>query len=88
MIAGRLLIWPAKRWPDKVAIVFENERLTFAQINERINRLAHGLISLGLKKQKRVGILMTNSPRFVETRFALQKAGLTFVRLNTREEQQ
>jgi len=85
MIAGRLLSWPAKRWPDKVAIVFGNERLTFAQINERINRLAHGLRSLGLKKQRRVGILMTNSPRFVETRFALQKAGLTFIRLNTRQ---
>ena len=85
MIAGRLLSWPAERWPDKVAVVFGNERLTFAQVNERVNRLAHGLRSLGLKKQKRVGILMTNSHRFVETRFALQKAGLTFVRLNTRQ---
>jgi acyl-CoA synthetase (AMP-forming)/AMP-acid ligase II len=85
VIAGSLLSWPAIRWPDKVAVVFGKERLTFAQINERINRLAHGLISLGLKKQKRVGILMTNSPRFVETRLALQKAGLTFVRLNTRQ---
>ena len=85
MIANRLLNWPVKRWPNRIATIYKDERLTFSQIDERINRLANGLRSLGLKKQKRVGILMTNSSRFVETRFALQKAGLTFVRLHTRQ---
>ncbi len=80
MIAGSYFNWPVKRWPDKIAVISKTERLTFAQIDERINRLANGLRSLGLKKPKRIGVLLANSPRFIEVRFAFQKAGLTLVR--------
>ena len=85
MIAGSYFSWPVKRWPEKIAVICGNERLTFAQIDERINRLANGLSSLGLKKPKRIAVLLANSPRFIEVRFALQKAGLTLVRLNVRQ---
>jgi len=85
LIAGSLLTWPVKRWPDKVALICKEERLSFAEVNERINRLADGLRSLGLRKPKRIGVLLPNSPRYVEVRFALQKAGLTLVRLNVRQ---
>jgi long-chain acyl-CoA synthetase len=85
MIGGSLLNWPVQRWPDKVAIICKEERLTFARMNERINRLANGLRFLGLKKPKRIGVLLPNSPRYVEVRFALLKAGLTLVRLNVRQ---
>jgi acyl-CoA synthetase (AMP-forming)/AMP-acid ligase II len=85
MIAGSYFNWPVKRWPNKIAAICQDERLTFAQIDERINRLANGLRSLGLKKPKRIGVLLPNSPRFIEVRFALQKAGLTLVRLNVRQ---
>jgi len=80
-----LLKWPVMRWPDKTAVVFKDESLTFSEINERINRLANGLIKIGLKKPKRIGVLLGNSPRYIEARFALLKAGLTLVRLNVRE---
>ena len=33
--------WPVQRWPDKVAIICQDERLTFAQMNDRVNRLAN-----------------------------------------------
>jgi non-ribosomal peptide synthetase component E (peptide arylation enzyme) len=35
------LNWPVQRWPDKVAIICQDERLTFAQMNDRVNRLAN-----------------------------------------------
>src|SRR4030042_906227 len=40
--------------PDKAAIVFEDKRYTFSQLNERVNRLANGLIKLGVQKGDRV----------------------------------
>ena len=43
--------------PDKTAIVFEDKRYTFSQLNERVNRLTNGLLKLGIKKGDRVAFL-------------------------------
>ncbi len=83
--AGSLLSSPAERYPDKVAIQFEGQKITYRQIDERINRLANGLIDLGLKKGDRVAAILYNSPRAVEVRFALMKAGLCLVPINIRQ---
>lgn len=48
--AGSMLSWPAEQYPNKVAVKFEGEEMTFLQVNERINRLANGLMDLGLKR--------------------------------------
>lgn len=83
--AGSLLSWPAERYPNKVAIQYEGQEITYRQIDERMNRLANGLIGLGLKKGDRVGAILYNSPRAVEVRFALMKAGLCLVPINIRQ---
>ncbi len=64
--AGHMLDWLAERYPDKVAIKFEGQETTFRQVDDRVNRLANGLIDLGLKKGDRVAALLYNSPRAVE----------------------
>lgn len=85
ILAGGMIRWPAEHYPDKTAVKFEDTEMTFREINERINRLANGLIDLGLKRGDRVAALLYNSPRAIETRFALMKAGLCMVPINIRQ---
>ena len=70
--------------PDKAAIVFEGERYTFSQLNERVNRLANGLSNLGVSKGDRVALLQVNCNQCVETYFAASKLGAIYVPLNFR----
>ena len=70
--------------PDKAAIVFEDKRYTFSQLNERVNRLANGLLKLGVQKGDRVAFLQVNCTQCVETYFAVAKTGAIYMPLNFR----
>ncbi len=70
--------------PERDFMVFEKERLTYEQANERINRMAHTLVGLGVEKETRVGMLSVNGPQYIEAYFAAAKTGAIFVPLNFR----
>ncbi|MFC1874387.1 AMP-binding protein [Chloroflexota bacterium] len=70
--------------PDKEAIVFEGNRFTFGQLNDRVNRLGNALVKLGVKSGDRVALLQVNSNQCVETYFAVAKLGAIYVPLNFR----
>jgi len=70
--------------PDKEAIVFEDKRYTFSQLNDRANRLANGLLKLGIQKGDRVALLAVNCNQCVETYFAVAKTCAIYVPLNFR----
>jgi len=70
--------------PDKAAIVFEDKRYTFSQLSERVNRLANGLLKLGVSKGDRVSFLQVNCNQCVETYFAVAKTGAIYLPLNFR----
>ncbi len=70
--------------PDRHFIVFERDRWSFAQFNERVNRLANAFRDSGLKKGDRIGMLHVNCPAYVEAYFAAAKTGAIFVPLNFR----
>jgi acyl-CoA synthetase (AMP-forming)/AMP-acid ligase II len=70
--------------PDRTAIVFEDKRYTFEQLNERVNRLANGLRKLGAKKDVVVAFLQVNCNQCVETYFAVAKTGAIYLPLNFR----
>ena len=70
--------------PERNCIVFEGKRWTYAQINERVNRLGNALAKLGIKEGDRVGILHVNCSQYIETYFAVAKLGAIFVPLNFR----
>lgn len=70
--------------PDKTAIIFEGKRFTYSQLNERCNRLANALSSMGVKKGDRVAIMQVNCNQYVETYFATARLGAIFVPLNFR----
>ena len=70
--------------PDKTAIVFEDKRYTFSDLNGRINHLANGMLKLGIQKGDRVALLAVNSNQCIETYFAVSKIGAIYVPLNFR----
>jgi long-chain acyl-CoA synthetase len=84
MKPGLLFHWPLTRYKNHTAIVFEDKRLTFSQMDARINRLSNGLLALGLTKSCKVAVLMNNSLESAASLFAIPRAGLTYVSMNAR----
>ncbi len=75
---------PAAIVPDQEATVFGERRMTYAQLNELISRLAAVFKAQGLKPRDVVAALDTNSHQYVASYYAAAKAGLTFLPLNYR----
>ena len=70
--------------PDQIAVVEESRVLTYHQLEDRSNRLAHLMIDLGLEKGDRVGLLARNCAEYVEVELAAAKAGTIVAALNWR----
>src|SRR5580704_1881336 len=75
---------PGSIVPDQEVLVFGQNRLTYAELNELVARLASVFKKLGLKQRDVVAILDTNSHLYVACYYAAAKAGLTFLPLNYR----
>ena len=72
----------AKEQGDKVILLFEEQRITYAQLNERVNRVAGGLLGLGVAPAEGVAIMMPNRPEWLYVFFATQKLGTCAVPIN------
>ena len=72
----------AERSPDKVALICGADRLTYGEIEQRSNRLAHALVACGCEPGDRVAIALDNSVQAVVAIFAALKAGCVFVTVN------
>ncbi len=72
----------AERTPDAVAVVFENDRLTYRELNEKANQLALYLRELGVGPDVPVGICMHRSLDMVISLLAILKAGGAYVPLD------
>lgn len=74
--------------PNAVALVFENQRLTYRQLNNQANQLARYLQKLGVKPEVCVGICMERSPEMVIGLLAILKAGCAYVPLDSKYPQE
>lgn len=72
----------ARYRPDHLAIVFEDQRLTHAQFNAKINQTAHALLSLGLHKGDKVATILENSLELLLVYNAVAKTGMVVVPLS------
>ncbi|MDZ5457372.1 non-ribosomal peptide synthetase [Azohydromonas lata] len=68
--------------PDAVALLFGDEVLSYAQLDRRANRLAHRLLSLGVRPEDRVGVAMVRSVELVVSVLAILKAGAAYLPLD------
>ncbi len=71
-------------WPDRDALIARHQgvRWSYRELGERVDRLACGLVALGLESGDRIGIWSPNNSEWVLTQFATAKAGLTLVNIN------
>ncbi|MFC4436989.1 MULTISPECIES: long-chain-fatty-acid--CoA ligase [Natrialbaceae] len=71
---------------DDVAgvIAHDGTEYTYAEVNERVNQLAHALANSGVEQGDRVALLAPNTHYFIETLYATNKLGAVFVPLNYR----
>ena len=70
--------------PDRDALVCGEQRVTYMDMAQRVNRLANTLQSRGVERGTKVAVMAMNSPQYVETYYACAKTGAVFVPLNYR----
>ncbi|MCA1566085.1 MAG: amino acid adenylation domain-containing protein [Acidobacteria bacterium] len=79
---AQLFAEQAERSPASTAVVSGEARLSYGELNERANRLAHHLRALGVRPEVRVGILLERSAEMVVGLLAVLKAGGAYVPLD------
>jgi len=70
--------------PDRVALISGDQKLTYAQLEEKANRLAHYLIDQGVHKDDKVGLYCRNRIEIVIAMLGIIKAGAILVNVNYR----
>ncbi|MFI4983265.1 MAG: AMP-binding protein, partial [Nevskiales bacterium] len=74
----------ALRAPDRLAVVYDDQRVTYAELNDRILRMAGFLAGRGVKQGEVVAVVMRNSVAFIEIAFAVSHLGAVFLPVNFR----
>jgi len=79
MNIGTLLPRHARYRQDHRAVVFEEQQLTFQQLNVRVNRLANGLLAAGLRKGDKIATVLPNCLELLDVYWAAAKTGIVAV---------
>ena len=82
MLVNKFLENSASRLPQKTAVVFQNRRITYGEIDEKANRMANAFLESGLKRGDRVSIFLDNSIESIISIFGVLKAGGVFSTLS------
>ena len=72
----------AREVPDRTAVIFNDVKLTYAQVNAMANQVANGLVAAGIGRGDKVALGCPNLPFFPVVYFGILKAGATVVPLN------
>lgn len=85
MTIGDLLDRSAGRYPHNEALVFPESgvRYTYREMQQACNRVAKGMMAMGIKRGEHIAIMAPNVPEWVLTQFASAKVGAVLVMVNT-----
>src|SRR5262245_16420524 len=73
-----------RRWGDREALVFGDQRWTHAEFAADVDRVARGLIGIGVEPGDKVGIWMTNRPEWLFLMYAIPAVGAVTISMHTR----
>ncbi|SDI21682.1 amino acid adenylation domain-containing protein [Pseudomonas sp. BS3767] len=82
LLVHQLFEQQAQQQPQALALVCGDERVTYAELNERSNQVAHALLSLGIALDDRVAICVERSVEMVVGLLGILKAGAAYVPLD------
>ena len=83
-LLGDIILRNASFFPDRVAFIYGDQRITFGQYNKRVNGLIHALHDLGVKKGEVLGILSWNCIEYTYLFGAAEKGGFIVAPFNVR----
>ncbi len=86
---GELLDERARELPDQEAVVYSvydeegiNVRWTYSELKQKVDRVAKGLMAIGVEKDEKVALWATNLPEWILMEFAMAKIGAVLVTVN------
>lgn len=79
---GKMLENVSNKYPGKVALIYEDKRITYEELNRSVNAMGNRLKDLDVKKGDKVALMLPNIPEFVISYFATVKLGAVAVTLN------
>ncbi|WP_438318661.1 class I adenylate-forming enzyme family protein [Sporosarcina sp. FA9] len=84
MNSSQLLARNARKYPEAEAVIGMEKRYTYKELDQFVNRFAHGLKDHGIKEGDKAVIYMPNVPEFVIAYFAVQRIGAIVVPINAK----
>ena len=84
LLMGDIPARAARLWGDDLALAFGEQRWTHRQFAEDVDRVAKGLLALGVAQGDQVAVWMTNRPEWLHLMYAIPRVGACIVPLNTR----
>jgi acyl-CoA synthetase (AMP-forming)/AMP-acid ligase II len=82
VLTGDMLRRSAERFPDKPAIIRDDVRLTYSELDAQANRFAHALLACGLPKGAKIAILSRNLPEYGVVFFGTARSALVLVNVS------
>lgn len=82
MLLHEFLEGSAARFPDKVALIWQQKRISYSHLDHSANRLANALLDFGLNRQDRAAVYLESSPEAVISIFGISRAGGVFLVIN------
>jgi long-chain acyl-CoA synthetase len=82
MTLVKILERNAESVPDKAAVIYRNSEITYSELNDTVNKVAHALIGSGVARGDRVGLILPRVPELIIGFFAIAKAHAVAVPIN------
>ncbi len=79
-----LIMHHAEKTPERIAILFQNQSISYGDFNNDVSRAARMLNGLGIKHGERIGLMFPNRPEILFLYFACFRLGVVVVPVNTR----
>src|SRR5690625_451246 len=83
MLTGDMLRRSAERFPNKAAILWQDQSITYQELDQEANRLANAVLAAGIQKVEKVGVLSRNRLEYGILFFGLARSGAVMVNIST-----